>query len=112
MTNWPRQTRDARPLRTWPGAMPGPADTYIAYGRNWANVSNTSFREYKHFVHEGGISTRLIAHWPAGISRAGGLEKQPGHLIDLMATFVEFSGSTKATAPCARVNGNWSQKVP
>jgi len=93
MTNRPRQTRDAKPVREGPGVMPGPADTYIAYGRNWANVSNTPFREYKHFVHEGGISTPLIAHWPAGIGRAGELEKQPGHLIDLMATFVELSGA-------------------
>ena len=41
--------------------MPGPEDTFIAYGRGWANVSNTPFREYKHWVHEGGISTPLIA---------------------------------------------------
>ena len=50
--------------------MPGPDDTYVAYGRGWANVSNTPFREYKHWVHEGGISTPLIAHWPKGIDRA------------------------------------------
>jgi len=50
----------------------------------WANVSNTPFREYKHFVHEGGISTPLIAHWPKGIRRRSALEHQPGHLIDIM----------------------------
>ena len=33
--------------------MPGGADTYHGYGRAWANVSNTPFREYKHWVHEG-----------------------------------------------------------
>ena len=47
--------------------MPGPADTWISYGQAWANTSNTPLRYYKHFVHEGGISTPLIAHWPAGI---------------------------------------------
>ena len=47
--------------------------------------SNTPFREYKHWVHEGGISTPLIAHWPAGITRKGEFERQPGHLIDVMA---------------------------
>jgi arylsulfatase len=75
--------------------MPGPPDTYIAYGRNWANVSNTPFREYKHWVHEGGIATPLIAHWPAGIpkERNGKLENQPGHLIDLMATCVALAGA-------------------
>ena len=57
-TLWPpMKTRDGQPVQGGPGVMPGPADTYIAYGRNWANVSNTPFREYKHWVHEGGIST-------------------------------------------------------
>ena len=92
----PMQTRDGRWVRTGPGVMPGPADTYIAYGQGWANVSDTPFREYKHFTHEGGISTPLIAHWPAGIApdRAGGLERQPSHLIDLMATCVDLAGAT------------------
>jgi arylsulfatase len=76
-----------------PKAMPGPGDTYVAYGRGWANVSNTPFREYKHWVHEGGISTPLIAHWPAGITAKGELRTQPGHLIDLMATCLAVSGA-------------------
>ncbi|MHC4994510.1 MAG: arylsulfatase [Planctomycetota bacterium] len=87
----PRFTRDGRPVRQgWP-VMPGPADTYIAYGKPWANASNTPFREYKHWVHEGGIATPLIAHWPAQIKRRGQLEHQPGHLIDVMATCVEIA---------------------
>ena len=73
--------------------MPGPASTWISYGQAWANTSNTPFRYYKHFVHEGGIATPLIAHWPAGIRRHGELEEQPGHLIDIMATCVELSGA-------------------
>ncbi len=89
----PRQTRDGWPVLDGRNVLPGPADTYIAYGKAWANVSNTPFREYKHFVHEGGIATPLIAHWPGGISRKGGLEKQPGHLIDLMATCVDLAGA-------------------
>lgn len=90
----PMQTRDGRWLRRGPGVMPGPEDTYMGYGQGWANVSNTPFREYKHWVHEGGISTPLIVHWPAGISKSrdGKLEKQPGHLIDIMATCVDVSG--------------------
>jgi len=90
----PQKTRDGWPLIQGPGVMPGPADTYIAYGRGWANVSNTPFREYKHWVHEGGISTPLIAHWPKGIQRHGDLEHQPGHLIDIMATCVDLSGAS------------------
>jgi arylsulfatase len=90
----PSQTRDGRFVRHGPGVMPGAPDTFIAYGREWANVSNTPFREYKHWVHEGGISTPLIVHWPKGIpaGRRGKLETQPGHLIDLMATCVDLAG--------------------
>jgi arylsulfatase A-like enzyme len=93
--NLPTHTRDGWPLRQGYGVMPGPADTFVAYGRGWANVSNTPFREYKHWVHEGGISTPLIVHWPAGIpaARRGRLEPQPGHLIDLMATCVDVAGA-------------------
>ena len=93
----PMQTRDGRPVRGGPTVMPGPADTYIANGRNWANVSNTPFREYKHWVHEGGISTPLICHWPAGIKARGTLCHDPGHLIDIMATCVDISGARYPT---------------
>ncbi len=92
----PRQTRDGFPMRQGYGVLPGAADTYHGYGEAWANVSNTPFREYKHWVHEGGISTPLIAHWPAGIpaDRRGALESQPAHLIDLMATCVDLAGAS------------------
>lgn len=101
----PKQTRDGFPVRQGYGVMPGPADTYIAYGRAWANVSNTPFRFYKHWQHEGGIATPLIVHWPAGLDRAGQgsahrsspqgrLCDQPGHLVDLMATVVDVTGAT------------------
>ena len=98
-TKPPMQTRDGRVVRTGPGVMPGPADTYIAYGKNWANVSNTPFREYKHWVHEGGIATPLIVQWPAGIpaNRRGQIETQPGHVIDIMATCVDLAGASYPT---------------
>ena len=91
----PAQTRDGWPVRSGYGVMPGPADTYVAYGRDWANVSNTPFREYKHWVHEGGIATPLIVHWPAGLpaARRGQIESQPGQLTDLMATCVDVAGA-------------------
>ena len=84
----PKRTRDGRPLRMGVGVMPGPADTYVGYGRGWANASNTPFREFKHWVHEGGIATPLIVHWPAGITSEhhGRLEHQASHIIDIMAT--------------------------
>jgi len=91
----PKQTRDGWPVRQGYGVTPGGPDTYIAYGREWAHVSNTPFREYKHWTHEGGISTPLIAHWPAGVvaGRRDQLESQPTHLIDIMATCIDLAGA-------------------
>ena len=101
----PKQTRSGEPMKQGEGVMPGPDGTYVAYGRNWANVSNTPFREYKHFVHEGGISTPLLAHWPAGIQRKGEFERQPGHLIDLMATCVDLAQAKYPAAPIQPMEG-------
>lgn len=74
--------------------MAGPADTYEGYGYGWATVSNTPFRMYKHFVHEGGISTPLIAHWPNGIQRPGQWEHTTGHIIDLLPTLLNVANGT------------------
>jgi arylsulfatase len=97
----PKQTRDGFPVRQGQGALPGPADTFVAYGEKWAAVSNTPFRGFKKWAHEGGISTPLIAHWPAGIpaARRNALEPQPGHLVDIMPTCLDVAG---ATYPAAR----------
>ena len=90
-----KKTLNNRPVRGGnnPAIMPGPADTYQSFGRRWANVSVTPFRKYKAFSHEGGIATPLIVHWPKGISAQGELRHQPSHVIDIMATCVEVSGS-------------------
>ncbi len=96
----PKQSRDGSPVRQGYGVIPGAADTYISYGEGWGNVSNTPFREYKHRVHEGGISTPLIVHWPAGIpaTQKNKLIQTPGHLIDIMATCVDVAGESSAVA--------------
>jgi arylsulfatase A-like enzyme len=73
-------------------AMGGP-DSMFSYGSAWANLSNTPWRLYKHYSHEGGISTPLIVHWPAGVKARGAWRHQPGHLIDVMATLVDFAGA-------------------
>ncbi|HLR93465.1 MAG TPA: arylsulfatase [Jiangellaceae bacterium] len=75
------------------GLRPGPEETYQSYGRAWANLSNTPFREYKHWVHEGGISTPFIVHWPAGLEDAGGLCTEPSQLIDVLPTVIEAAGA-------------------
>ena len=76
--------------------MGGPK-TYHSYGSGWANAGNTPFRLYKHYCHEGGIRTPLIAHWPKGIAAKGEYRNQVGHIIDVMATCVELSGATYPT---------------
>ena len=103
----PKQTREGWPVRMGYGVMPGGPDTYIVYGKGWANVSNTPFREYKHWVHEGGIATPLIAHWPQGIgrSRQNKLEAQPSHLIDIMATCVDLGKAEYPNAPGGTMEG-------
>ena len=93
----PALTRDGRPVRpgNLPHIMPGPEDTYQSYGYGWANASNTPWRYFKQFDHEGGIRTSMIAHWPSGISRPGTLARSAQHLVDIMPTVLEVT-QTKA----------------
>jgi arylsulfatase len=88
-------TRDGKPVRFGndPSIMPGAEDTYQSYGTAWANLSNTPFRLYKHWTHEGGISTPLICHWPEGIAEKGGIRHTPGYLPDIMATILDITGA-------------------
>lgn len=89
------KTRDGRDVKFGNdrNIMPGAEDTYQSYETAWANLSNTPFRLYKHWIHEGGISTPLIMHWPDGISDQGGLRHQPGQLPDIMATILQVTGA-------------------
>lgn len=66
----------------------------ISYGQGWANASNTPFRKFKVFSHEGGISTPLIVHWPKGLKTdAGAITSHPSQLIDLMPTILDVTGA-------------------
>jgi len=78
--------------------MPWDPDSYWTYDKGWAHACNTPFREYKQNQHEGGISTPLIAHWPAGIKQGGSITHQPGHLVDIMATCLDLAGLTHPTS--------------
>ena len=62
-----------------------------SYRREWANASNTPFRQYKQYVHEGGISTPLIVHWPEKIRQKGAIFNQVGHIIDIFPTLLEIT---------------------
>jgi arylsulfatase len=72
----------------------GSPGTYHSIGSGWANASNTPLRMYKHYSHEGGISTPCIVHWPRRIRRTNAIENAPTHLIDLMPTIVEAAGAS------------------
>ena len=88
-----RRLRGRKDLAAKSRRPPGPADSFTSYGKCWANASNTPFRLYKHWVHEGGISTPFIAHWPAVIKQRGTITHQVGHIIDVMATCLDAGGT-------------------
>ena len=73
---------------------PWEAGSFLLYDASWATVSNTPLRHYKQTQYEGGISTPLIVHWPGHIKEPGNWQGSPGHLIDIMATCLEASGTS------------------
>jgi arylsulfatase len=75
------------------GVPVGGVESYMSYGRSWSNAGNTPFRMHKHWTHEGGIATPLIAYWPGMIRRPGSLSPEIGHIVDVMATLVDVSGA-------------------
>jgi arylsulfatase len=87
------QNPDGKPIRTgnYPEADPGGPDTMMSYDLPWANASNAPFRLYKHWVHEGGIATPMIVHWPAAIP-ASRIEHTPCYVTDIMPTLLEIAG--------------------
>lgn len=77
----------------------------VSFGSGWANACNTPLRLYKHYVHEGGISTPFIAHWPAGIEGKGRFVTTPAHLVDVMATCADLAGAAYPKAPIPPMEG-------
>ncbi|MEX0678229.1 MAG: arylsulfatase [Pirellulales bacterium] len=75
-----------------PAAAPGSAATFLCLGPGWSSAANTPFRRHKTWVHEGGISTPLVAHWPKGIAARGELRRTPAHLVDVVPTLLELAG--------------------
>ena len=78
-----------------PQAAPGSAATHLCLGPGFSSASNTPFRRHKTWVHEGGISTPLIVHWPKGLAARGELRHDPGHLIDIVPTVLELVGGQR-----------------
>ncbi len=75
----------------------GKSKSYESYRREWANVSNTPFRMYKRYAHEGGISTPFIASWPAGITSSPTKIRTPCHVVDVMATCCDVAATDYPT---------------
>jgi arylsulfatase len=75
------------------GALPGSADTYLCLGPGWSSASNTPFRLHKTWVHEGGIATPLVVHWPKGIEDNNAFRNMPAHIIDIAPTMLELAGA-------------------
>ena len=73
-----------------PEAVPGSADTHLCLGPGWSTVSNTPFRKHKTWVHEGGIATPLIVHWPNRFAQVGQFRGQPSHVIDIVPTILDI----------------------
>ena len=95
-STWRRDGVAIRP-GSGPQNLPGPHDTFAAYGLAWALTSNTPFRATKLTGYEGGIRTPLIAHWPLGINARGKIVDEVGHVIDLMPTLLELAGAKYPT---------------
>ena len=77
-----------------PQAPPGSAASYLCLGPGWSSAANTPHRRHKTWVHEGGIATPLITHWPKGIAAHGEWRRTPAHVIDIAPTILELAGGT------------------
>ncbi|MDC1382944.1 arylsulfatase [Candidatus Puniceispirillum sp.] len=93
LQRFPETTADGKKvtLGNIVGVRPGPSNTFMSYDLPWSNVSNSPFRLHKHWVHEGGISTPMIVHWPAKI-RKSNIVHEPVHVVDILPTILEVSG--------------------
>lgn len=90
---FPTQTRSGEDvlIGNSPEIVPGSENTFASYGRSWANLSNSPFRLYKRWAHEGGIASPFIVHWPNGLSRRGSIVNAPFQLTDVMPTILDVA---------------------
>jgi arylsulfatase len=75
-----------------PQVPPGSRKSFLCLGPGWSSCANTPFRRHKTWVHEGGIATPWIVHWPRGVSAKGELRTQPVHVIDVVPTVLQLAG--------------------
>jgi arylsulfatase A len=84
-----------------PTADPGSRKTFLCLGPGWSTVANAPFRRHKTWVHEGGIATPWIVHWPNGVAARGELRTQPVHVIDVVPTVLDVAGVPAEESPAA-----------
>jgi arylsulfatase len=77
------------------GSVPGSADSHLGLGQGWSSAANSPFRMHKSWVHEGGISSPCIVHWPRGIKDRGKVRHTPAHFIDVLPTLIDIGGGAK-----------------
>jgi arylsulfatase A-like enzyme len=88
----------------------GERGSYHIYGEGWANASNTPFKKYKHYMHEGGVVSPCIIQWPAKIKPAKGYSDGTGHVIDLMPTALELAGAKSPGLAGTSFSYLWTKK--
>ena len=93
-----------------PTAAPGSEKSYLCLGPGFSSAANTPFRRHKTWVHEGGISTPLIVHWPQGLSKTNELRHTPGHLIDLVPTILDVTGLSDSVEQ--ERNSDGAEQIP
>lgn len=71
----------------------GSMTNWTSLGEDWANVGNTPFRYFKNYSYEGGTASPLIISWKNKLVNPNRLSDYSGHLIDIMATFVDLVGA-------------------
>lgn len=94
-----------------PTASPGSAATYLCLGPGFSSAANTPFRRHKTWVHEGGISTPFIVHWPKGISAKNELRSTVAHVIDIVPTLLDLAGAERKETGGVPLSGKSLQPV-
>jgi arylsulfatase len=90
---WPMRNGEYPRVGNHREMLAGGEESYMSYDLPWANFSNTPFRLFKHWVHEGGIATPFIVHWPEVVSRRRMIH-EPVYITDIMATCVEVASAS------------------
>ncbi|HEU5207938.1 MAG TPA: arylsulfatase, partial [Longimicrobiales bacterium] len=71
----------------------GRPDSWISYGRGWAQAGAAPFSRYKTYTREGGMAAQLIIAGPQ-VTQRGTMNRAYTTVMDLAPTFLELAGAT------------------